>query len=214
MGARSYVPSIGRFISPDPVAGASASAYDYAGGDPINGFDLNGLGPMKKQTNSIGRARAVSPPHPAAAVAVSVAPAVAPAIASDVAMVNFPIPDIPNPFAPVEDMVSDAFNAVWGTISGTVKEGVETVVGAVGSVAAGKVFERAIQMAVNAASGGARTLASLKGWIAREFSAHIPELTACATAAWEMGVTKGKGPWQIRVAAATAACIKSYRGAR
>jgi RHS repeat-associated protein len=42
MGARSYIPSLGRFLTPDPVRGGSANAYDYADQDPINGFDLTG----------------------------------------------------------------------------------------------------------------------------------------------------------------------------
>jgi RHS repeat-associated protein len=42
MGARSYVPAIGRFLSTDPVQGGSANPYNYAGQDPINAFDLNG----------------------------------------------------------------------------------------------------------------------------------------------------------------------------
>lgn len=46
MGARSYVPTIGRFISVDPIRGGSASAYDYVNADPINGLDLAGTKPF------------------------------------------------------------------------------------------------------------------------------------------------------------------------
>jgi RHS repeat-associated protein len=42
MGARSYLPQIGRFLQTDPVMGGSANAYDYANQDPINTFDLDG----------------------------------------------------------------------------------------------------------------------------------------------------------------------------
>jgi RHS repeat-associated protein len=42
MGARSYIPQLGRFLTPDPVRGGSANPYDYANQDPINQFDLSG----------------------------------------------------------------------------------------------------------------------------------------------------------------------------
>ncbi|MGH9267591.1 MAG: RHS repeat-associated core domain-containing protein, partial [Acidimicrobiales bacterium] len=42
MGARPYVPGIGRFLSVDPVEGGSCSDYDYGCGDPVNNEDLDG----------------------------------------------------------------------------------------------------------------------------------------------------------------------------
>lgn len=41
-GARPYDPTLGRFLSVDPIDGGSLNAYDYAGQDPINGYDLAG----------------------------------------------------------------------------------------------------------------------------------------------------------------------------
>jgi RHS repeat-associated protein len=42
MGARTYIPQLGRFLQVDPVDGGSANAYDYANQDPVNQFDLDG----------------------------------------------------------------------------------------------------------------------------------------------------------------------------
>ncbi len=42
MGARSYVPQLGRFLQPDPRPGGSANAYSYTFGDPVNSSDPSG----------------------------------------------------------------------------------------------------------------------------------------------------------------------------
>ncbi|MEU9236117.1 DNRLRE domain-containing protein [Streptomyces subrutilus] len=42
MGVRLYDPAKGRFLSPDPVYGGSANAYEYANADPVNQQDLDG----------------------------------------------------------------------------------------------------------------------------------------------------------------------------
>jgi RHS repeat-associated protein len=51
MGVRSYVPTLGRFLTPDPILGGSDNAYDYANQDPINNFDLAGTACKKGNAN-------------------------------------------------------------------------------------------------------------------------------------------------------------------
>ncbi len=57
MGARSYVPQLGRFLQPDPIPGGSANAYTYTFGDPINTSDPSGtltygISSWLKETNN------------------------------------------------------------------------------------------------------------------------------------------------------------------
>ena len=42
MGARVYIPALGRFAQLDPKVGGSANGYDYVNQDPVNGSDPSG----------------------------------------------------------------------------------------------------------------------------------------------------------------------------
>ncbi len=60
MGVRSYVPSLGRFLSVDPVVGGSANAYECSFSDPVNNSDLSGLATKKARKRRERRARAAA----------------------------------------------------------------------------------------------------------------------------------------------------------
>jgi RHS repeat-associated protein len=51
MGARPYVPRLGRFLATDPEEGGCANAYTYVHGDPVNVTDVDGTRGKGKGTN-------------------------------------------------------------------------------------------------------------------------------------------------------------------
>lgn len=79
MGARSYVPQLGRFLQPDPLSGGSANAYNYTFGDPVNSTDptgafTDGLPPaysIRQSSNQASQAAALRAAEEAAARAAA-----------------------------------------------------------------------------------------------------------------------------------------------
>jgi RHS repeat-associated protein len=54
MGARLYIPALGRFVQVDPVVGGSANGYDYANQDPTSFSDPSGNAPEERDWIGLG----------------------------------------------------------------------------------------------------------------------------------------------------------------
>jgi RHS repeat-associated protein len=74
MGARVYVPSIGRFLQVDQVEGGTDNSYVYVS-DPVNDFDLDGTFGFKKFFGNVAKVASVASfiPGPVGMIAAGVA---------------------------------------------------------------------------------------------------------------------------------------------
>ncbi|MGY0234097.1 discoidin domain-containing protein [Longispora urticae] len=75
MGVRLYQPALGRFLQVDPVAGGSATAYDYCNADPVNCTDLDGRWGWKKILGKVAAVASIAAiiPGPIGMIASGVA---------------------------------------------------------------------------------------------------------------------------------------------
>jgi len=72
MGARVYIPALGRFLQVDPMPGGTPNLYAYPA-DPVNEFDLDGTFSWKGIANVASWASMVPGPIGMVAAGVSVA---------------------------------------------------------------------------------------------------------------------------------------------
>jgi hypothetical protein len=74
MGARLYVPHLGRFLQTDPIRGGSANAYEYGFGDCVNNTDLDGMSVVRDAESPLPSCKNLVIPGPNVSVHTQIHP--------------------------------------------------------------------------------------------------------------------------------------------
>jgi RHS repeat-associated protein len=217
MGARTYVPTIGRFMQTDPIPGGSANAYAYVKGDPVGETDPSGEytpgAAPTWLTELMENPPGMPPPPPDPEVEAEL---IEEAVRGegDFQFLFFTPPVAAVPAADNAEAIAQATVAIWTRVVQVVLQKAAEVAAKFGGSAA-HVFKVAVRWGINAAKGGARTARTVGDWVRREYATRAPELIECGHAAFDAMQRSSPADWKARAAAAGAACIeaiKRYRG--
>ncbi len=180
MGVRLYLPTLGRFLQPDPIDGGNASTYDYCSADPVNCFDLDGRwGFLKKAWTFVKENPAL--------------------VASTVAM--FTPPPI-NVIAGAAAVGFSAYSAYKNVKDGKYGAAALDVVGAIPGIGAVGRGAKAI-LAARAAKGIGKTIPRFKGFPgARKLKRGVLNTFNRHRSSYKSNLTKSAwwGRWDTRAA--------------
>lgn len=217
MGARTYVPEIGRFLQTDPVEGGSANAYAYVHGDPVGETDVSGeytpggsAPPWLRE--AMENPPGMPPPPPPPSVEAELEEELFFEAGGDSASASFLFPVSVIPGGEATKTVAGAVKAVWVQVASRVLYLAGQLAARFGS-AVGRAFKTAVRYGINAAKGGARTAKSVAQWVKRQYDVYKPELIKCGQAAFN-AVLSSHGDWKLRAALGANACrdaIKAWR---
>ncbi len=213
MGARTYVPDIGRFLQVDPVAGGSANNYAYVHGDPVSESDPSGEytpgGAPPWLSEYMESPPGMPPPPPPPSVELEL-------LEEEIWSVFSGDGGMEILFG-LDDLVDGVVGWVGPILKGLgqaakyIGRGAGWVGSKLGGGAA-KTYRTAAKFAIQAAKGAVRTAKSVANWVKQEFTTHIPELIRCGEEAFRT-VMSHPGDWKARAAAGALACRDGWRGA-